>query len=101
MVKQCSTSVDMPHHWACARLACDVACHMLLSWWVMVVSGGGQWQLLVTVVMWQRWVVFDDGGGLWSLWPFVFVGGHCLSLLVVIVGVVAFAVWVMVSCRVC
>ena len=36
------------------------------------------------------------------LWLFLFMGSHCLSLLVVIVGVVVFVVWaVVVGCHVC
>ena len=61
-----------------------------------VADGGGRWQLLATMVTWRRWVVFDDGGGCGRLWLFLFVDSHCLSLSVVVVGVVAFVVWVVV-----
>ena len=71
----------------------------------MVADGGGRWQLLATVVTRQLGVVFDDGGGCGGcgrLWPFLFVCGRCLSLSVVVVGVVAFVVWaVVVGRRVC
>ena len=71
----------------------------------MVADGGGHWQLLATVVTRRHGVVFDDGGGCGGcghLWPFLFMGGCCLSLSVVVVGVVAFVVWVVVvGHRVC
>ena len=61
-----------------------------------------RWQLLATVVTRQHRVVFDDGGGCGRLWLFLFMCGCCLSLLVIVVGIVAFVVWaVVVGHRVC
>ena len=50
-------------------------------WWLWADGDGcGWWWLLVSVVTWRHLVVFDDGGGRCGhLWPFVFMGGRCLS----------------------
>ena len=55
----CGASLRPP--WLVTWLATH-CCHG--GWWLWVVAdGGGRWQLLAMVVMWQCWVVFDDGGG--------------------------------------
>ena len=98
---------------ACARLACDVACHTLLSWLVVVASGCRWWWVVAAtgnggdvagLGCFRRWwwfmVVVAACGHLcswgvgvchcrWLLWAVVVrrVGGRCRSSCVLVVVV--------------
>ena len=66
-----------PVTWLATRYRCG-------WWWLRAVADGrGWWQLLATVVTWRGWVVSTMvvvRGRCGRLWPFVFMGGRCLSL---------------------